>query len=98
MAAANGYSEVVKLLLEAGADKDAAQQNGRTALHVAARKGCFKVVKLLLGAGADADVKDSNHKFPLDLAHGEVAHLLQPKPETQKRQKLTRWTLDVEAC
>ena len=36
IAAENGHLEVARLLLEAGADKDAAGSNGATALHMAA--------------------------------------------------------------
>ena len=65
-----------------------------SALHEAARNGHPEVVKLLLEAGAHKDVKDSETRLPLDLArshgHREVAYILQPKPQTRKRQKLAR--------
>ena len=93
LAASYGHSEVVKLLLQSGAAKDAADRGGMTALHMAAGFGRSEVVKWLLQAGADKDVKDSMNKFPLDLAlssgFDEVVHLLQPEPQTRKRQKLT---------
>ncbi|CAK9040607.1 unnamed protein product [Durusdinium trenchii] len=52
-AAAQGYLEVVRLLLEAGADKNAANQDGATALIKAAANGHLEVVRVLLEAGAD---------------------------------------------
>ena len=44
--------EVVRLLLEAGADKDAAKEDGATALQVATRSGHLDVCELLRQAGA----------------------------------------------
>ena len=55
LAARNGHLDIVRLLLEAGADKDAARQNGSTALHTAAWNGHLDVVRFLLEAGADKD-------------------------------------------
>ncbi|CAK9049732.1 Ankyrin repeat domain-containing protein 39 [Durusdinium trenchii] len=47
IAAQNSHSEVVRLLLEAGADKDAADTDGSTAVHTAAKYGHLEVVRLL---------------------------------------------------
>ena len=54
-AARNGHLAIVRLLLEAGADKDAGKQNGITALQLASLYGHLGVVRLLLEAGADKD-------------------------------------------
>lgn len=59
-AAANGRSDVVKLLIAFGADVNAFTEgqcgsNGPTALHLAARCGSAAACKALLAAGADAD-------------------------------------------
>ena len=54
-AAEHGHLEVVRLLFEAGADKDAADTDGSTALRFAARNGHLEVVQLLREAGADKD-------------------------------------------
>ena len=47
--------EVVKLLLNAGADPKLADRNGDTALHSATLLGRGDVVQLLLNAGAEAN-------------------------------------------
>ena len=55
IAAQNGHLEVVRLLLDAGSDKDAATTDGTTALLAAAHKGHLEIARLLLDAGVDKD-------------------------------------------
>ncbi len=72
--------EVVKLLLEKGADVNAANEHGITALHGAAFKGANKAVQLLVDRGAKLDAKDNGedygfgvrsiHMTPLNWAEG----------------------------
>ena len=47
MAAAKGHSDVVKLLLEAGANQDVADTKGKNALDLAVDAGHHEVVNLL---------------------------------------------------
>src|SRR5210317_757594 len=54
-ASEEGNLEVVRLLVEGGADLDKADYDGRTPLYVACEKGHLEVVQLLLDAGADID-------------------------------------------
>jgi len=56
-AAENGQTDRVKSLLAAGADVNAADNEGVTALIWATYKGHSQTVKALLHAGADADAK-----------------------------------------
>ena len=47
-----GYTEIVKLLLEAGADVNTKNNDGYTALALASKNGYTKIVELLKEAGA----------------------------------------------
>ena len=56
MAACRGHELVTRLLLEAGASRDLAANNGETALMLASHNGHLEVVRLLLECGADKDL------------------------------------------
>jgi ankyrin repeat protein len=59
-AAFAGHTEVVKFLLEKGAEVNAKGTiGGTTALMVASQNGHAEVVKVLLEKGADVNVKDT---------------------------------------
>jgi hypothetical protein len=62
--------ESIKLCLAAGADIDAVDSNGRTALFGAAQQGFDKVVQYLADRGAKLDIKDRNGRTALDAASG----------------------------
>jgi len=57
-------------LLKAGADKDEADEEGRTALHFAAGYGEIKCAEVLLEAGAAVDAADNNSNTALHYAAG----------------------------
>jgi uncharacterized protein len=75
-AAASGNAEVVKMLLRAGANPDAQQQGGFTALHSAAHNNNMEMVQALLDAGADVSIRTSDGKTAADMAGPETAKLL----------------------
>ena len=56
-AAERGHTDGVKLLLDAGADKDVKDMDGKTPLDWAAGSDT-DIVKLLLDAGAEVGMKD----------------------------------------
>jgi len=62
--------EAVTLLLEAGADVNAVDRAGVTALHVAAADRGADVVRLLAARGARLDLKDERGRTALDVALG----------------------------
>ena len=62
--------ESVRMCLEHGADVRAFNDNGDTALHVAAAAGAEAIVRLLAEHGADLEVQDKSGRTPLDIAMG----------------------------
>ena len=62
--------EVVKIFLEAGADVNAVNEQGNTAIHYAAQGGRNRIIEFLASKGAKLDMKNKAGKTPLDLAAG----------------------------
>jgi ankyrin repeat protein len=60
----------IQILLKAGADVNAGNREGATALHSAAQKGWNKVVSFLAENGAALDAKDARGRTALDYAKG----------------------------
>ena len=63
-----GYLEVVKALLDKGADVNGKDMHGRTALMRASESGHLEVVKVLLGKGAYVNAKDKYGATALKIA------------------------------
>ena len=61
MACRKGHLEVVRLLVEAGADKDKAGNHGSTPLSIARSGGHYEIAKLLVEAGADDNEYDDEY-------------------------------------
>ena len=66
-AASNGDTQAVELLIEAGANIDQADEDGKTPLYWAARNGQTQVVKLLIEAGANIDQADKDGETPFSI-------------------------------
>jgi ankyrin repeat protein len=78
--AANGDLERVQILLEKGADPNFVDDNGLTALHMAADRGHIEITRLLLNQGANVNAQDLNGDTPLHNAclceHKDIIVLL----------------------
>ncbi|XP_041005098.1 potassium channel AKT1-like [Juglans microcarpa x Juglans regia] len=64
-AALRGDALLLHQLLKRGLDPNESDNNGRTALHIAASKGSENCVLLLLDYGADPNSRDSDGNVPL---------------------------------
>ena len=82
VASQNGHVEVVKLLLEKGAQIDDDGDRGRSPLMLASQEGHNKVVKLLLEKGAQVNIyrdRVSALMIASQNGHGETVKLLLEK-------------------
>jgi uncharacterized protein len=78
------YLEAAKLCLEKGADVNAVNKQGFTAMHGATNRGFDKMVQLLADRGSKLDVKDSQGRTPMNYAEGVFLAVQPPvrKPST----------------
>jgi ankyrin repeat protein len=78
--------EAVRAALDLGADVNAVDNNGETAMHAAAYKNLPKVVKFLAATGARIDLWNRPDRFgwtPLAIAVGYRFGNFKPSPETE---------------
>ncbi|MDQ8023352.1 MAG: ankyrin repeat domain-containing protein [Moraxellaceae bacterium] len=64
----HGFADLVTLLLAAGANVDAGDETGATALWVAAANGFTDIARLLVEAGANRQQADNDGKLPAIVA------------------------------
>ncbi|XP_023390546.1 protein phosphatase 1 regulatory subunit 12B-like [Pteropus vampyrus] len=93
VAAAKGYSEVLRLLIQAGYELDVQDHDGWTPLHAAAHWGVKEACSILAEALCDMDVRNKLGQTPFEVAdEGLVEHLetLQKQQSTLRSEKETR--------
>ncbi|XP_004756363.1 protein phosphatase 1 regulatory subunit 12B isoform X6 [Mustela putorius furo] len=93
VAAAKGYSEVLRLLIQAGYDLNVQDYDGWTPLHAAAHWGVKEACSILAEALCDMDIRNKLGQTPFDVAdEGVVEHLemLQKKQNVLRSEKETR--------
>jgi ankyrin repeat protein len=79
----------VQCLVQRGADKDTADNNGCTSLHCAAGSGHADVVVCLLSHGAKLNVRNKAGKLPVDIAATEeIKQII--RDEEQRRRDVVR--------
>ncbi|KAL2081193.1 hypothetical protein ACEWY4_023046 [Coilia grayii] len=77
MACASGYTEVVSLLLESGADPQVSDNNYWTPLHLASKYGQTRIVSQLLKYKTDPTVLNCSQDKPSDVAASDnIADML----------------------
>jgi ankyrin repeat protein len=78
------YLEAATLCLEKGADVNAVNNQGFTAMHAATNRGFDKMVQLLADHGSKLDVKDKQGRTPMTFAEGVFLAVQPPvrKPTT----------------
>jgi hypothetical protein len=97
LGAAEGHMEAIKVLAELGANKDARDVNGATALHYAGQSGHMVAIKVLAELGAQVDAQDAHGETPLQassrLGHHQAAQLLRQLRCTARTRKAaaTSW-------
>ncbi|XP_006834191.1 PREDICTED: protein phosphatase 1 regulatory subunit 12B isoform X2 [Chrysochloris asiatica] len=93
VAAAKGYSEVLRLLIQAGYELNVQDHDGWTPLHAAAHWGVKEACSILAEALCDMDIRNKLGQTPFDVAdEGVVEHLemLQKKQNVLRSEKETR--------
>ena len=83
--------EAVALLLTLGADLNAVDKHGNTAMHGAAFKSWTKLIAFLVDNGADQKIWDKKNRFgwtPLMIAQGNRPGNFRPSAETIKAVEL----------
>ncbi|KAI0990595.1 hypothetical protein GJ496_004017 [Pomphorhynchus laevis] len=71
-ACALGNEEIVKLLIEHGADPNRKSLDGDCALHDAATCNAYNCAQILLKHGADPGIRNNNNQLPIDLCTDEA--------------------------
>jgi ankyrin repeat protein len=79
--APNSFMAAIRYCLELGADVNALDSKGFSALHGAAGRGDTEMVQYLVDAGAGVDVINEDGNSPADMAFGPSRFFI-PKPDT----------------
>lgn len=107
LATKSNFTKIVSLLVEAGVDVNYQDQQGETALHIAARFGHAECARILLDAGGactiDVELAEKTYGWtPLFIAcvdgHAEVVKLLVKKGAMVSKRDYSGWTPQEHAA
>ena len=94
------YTEIIKLLLDKGADSNSKKPNGWSVLAWAAKLRNAEIVKLLLDKGADPNSKEPEGwsvitlvTYPINLINAEIIKLLLDKGADPNSRDPDGWSL-----
>lgn len=71
----NNVSDMINLLLDAGADVNVKDYYGHTPLAIACQTGNFGTIKLLIDKGADVNFANNNKNTPLFWLLAKISNL-----------------------
>uniref|UniRef100_A0A4W3IM35 Uncharacterized protein n=1 Tax=Callorhinchus milii TaxID=7868 RepID=A0A4W3IM35_CALMI len=101
VAAAKGYTEVIRLLLQTGFNVNVQDKDGWTPLHAAAHWGMEDSCRLLVEHFCDMDALNNVGQTPFDVADEDILGLLedlqkkQDDLRTEKEEKLKRAIIET---
>ncbi|XP_059496545.1 protein phosphatase 1 regulatory subunit 12B-like isoform X1 [Stegostoma tigrinum] len=101
VAAAKGYIEVMRLLLQAGFSVHAQDKDGWTPLHAAAHWGMEESCRLLVEHFCDMEALNNSGQTPFDVADEDILGLLedlqkkQDDLRTEKEEKMKRAIIET---
>jgi ankyrin repeat protein len=82
----NDPVDVMKILVDRGAEVNAVNALGMSAAHYAVQRGADRIIEYLAGKGARFDVKNKQGRTPADLARGRTAALISKLTGTSAQQ------------
>ncbi|XP_066139652.1 protein phosphatase 1 regulatory subunit 12A isoform X2 [Euwallacea fornicatus] len=90
VASAKGYVDVIKILLQCGADIDAQDVDGWSPLHAAAHWGQEEACRLLVDNLADLESKNIVGQTAFDLADSEMLGVLEDLKKKQNKEEVNK--------
>ncbi|VDM40337.1 unnamed protein product [Toxocara canis] len=87
VAAAKGYTDVMRILLRAGADVNCRDRDGWTPLHAAAHWGEREAATLLVNHGASFNELTNNGETVMNVADKDVVEFLETLQENERARE-----------